>query len=419
MAAEASPIVSKQRQPRYAWLVMALLWGIDIPTGVVFFSVGVLLPIWKEDMGVTPLQAGLLGSSGFLGFGLMALPASIWLTRYNPRLVTLVCALGMAVTAVLQAAAPTVVLLLLGRIAFVAFAVARLQIQVIFIQQWFLPKLYATINSVDFGSRSVGQVLGLAATPALIVLLGSWRSFFVVIAVALLSFGFLWAMLGRERPRPAERSGGPVPIRMGNPAGVLRRHKVLWLVAGTQVGAATAFASFLSFFPTYAIDRLGVSLTTIGVMMGMLPVGGLLGALSSGPISEAIGRRKPIIWLAGLVLPVIYTALLHVESVPMVMLLFLGAGAAGFAVLPILATIPFDMKLEPREVSVALGLMRTLVPVSAAIGPLLVGTLQEVTGSLSLGLSIVAPLALSMFLGGVLLPETGPKGRGVGRAVEL
>ena len=417
MAAEASTTVSKQRQPRYAWLVMALLWSIDIPTGVVFFSVGVLLPIWKSELGVTPLQAGLLGSSGFLGFGLMALPASIWLTRYNPRLITLLCAIGMAVTAVLQAVAPTTLLLLLGRVAFVVFAVVRLQIQVIFVQQWFQPRLYSTVNSVDFGSRSVGQVLGLAATPALVLLLGSWRSFMLVVAAAMLSLGFLWAMLGRERPRPVEGSGA-VPMRMGNPAGVLRRHKVLWLVAGTQVGAATAFASFLSFFPTYAIDRLGVSLTTIGVMMGMFPVGGLLGALSSGPISEAIGRRKPIIWLAGLVLPVMYTALLHVDSVPLMMILFLGAGAAGFAVPPVLATIPFDMKLEPREVSVAFGLTRTLFPIGATIGPLLVGTLQEVTGSLSLGLGIVAPLAFSLFLGGVLLPETGPKGRGAGRAAQ-
>ena len=79
------------KQPGYAWVIMSMLWSMDIINVIIFSSVGVLIPIWREDLGVTPLQAGLLGSAGFLGFGLMALPSSIWLTRYNPAIVTFVC----------------------------------------------------------------------------------------------------------------------------------------------------------------------------------------------------------------------------------------------------------------------------------------------------------------------------------------
>ena len=75
---------------------MSLVWAIDLVTTVVFFSIGVLIPVLREDLGVTPLQAGLLGAAGFLGFGSMALPASIWLTRYNGRTSTLLLTLGMA-----------------------------------------------------------------------------------------------------------------------------------------------------------------------------------------------------------------------------------------------------------------------------------------------------------------------------------
>ena len=81
------------------------------------------------------------------------------------------------------------------------------------------------------------------------------------------------------------------------------------------------------------------------------------------------------------------------------------------AVPPIIATIPLDMRLAPREVAVALGLVRTLFPMGATLGPLIVGAIQESTGSLFLGLSIVAPLAFTLYLGGKFLPETGPKGR--------
>ena len=99
-----------------------------------------------------------------------------------------------------------------------------------------------------------------------------------------------------------------------------------------------------------------------------------------------------------------------VDSVPMAMgLLFLG-GICAMAVPPIIATIPLDMRLPPREVAVAIGLTRTLFPISATIGPLIVGVIVESTGSLFVGLMIVSPMAITLFIGGWLMPETGPKG---------
>ena len=388
---------------------MGNLWGMDLANVFVFMSIGVLIPIWKEDMGMTPLQAGLMGSAGFFGFGVMALPASIWLTRYNPRLITIVSALGMACAALLHAVAPNVTVLLIARFIFVLLAVSRIQMQVIFIQQWFQPRLYAIINSLDFSNRSLGQMIGIAATPSLVILLGGWRPVYVVVAIALTLFSIAWLFLGRERRRTQEE-GGPAP-QVGNPAGVLRRHKILWIVAGCQVGAALAFASFMTFYPTYAIEHFDISLNAVGLLMAAFAVGGIVGSLSAGSLSQLIGKRKPFVWGPGLFLPAIYFALLMVNSLPLAAILLFGAGMCAMAVPPILATIPLDMRLAPREVAVALGLVRTLFPVGATLGPLIVGAIQESTGSLFLGLSIVAPMAFTLYLGGKFLPETGSKGR--------
>ena len=404
-----SGLPATERQPAYAWVVMANLWGMDLMNVMVFMSIGVLIPIWKDDLGLTPMQAGLMGSAGFLGFGVMALPASIWLTRYNPRLVTLVCALGMAGVALAHAAAPNVAVLIVARLAFVLLAVSRIQMQIIFIQQWFQPRLYAVVNSLDFSNRSLGQMVGIAATPALVVLLGGWRATYVAVAIVFAVLSLVWLFVGKERRR-SQQEGGPPP-QVGNPAGVLLRHKVLWIVAGCQIGAAVAFASFMTFYPTYAMEHLGISLTAVGLLMAAFPVGGIVGSLSAGALSQLIGRRKPFIWVPGLLLPAFWFGLLLVDSVPLAMLLLLGAGICAMAVPPILSTIPMDMRLATREVAVALGLMRTLFPLGATFGPLLVGAIQESTGSLFLGLAVVAPLALTLFLGGRLLPETGAKGR--------
>jgi predicted MFS family arabinose efflux permease len=406
---DTSGFTSSEPQPRYAWVVMSNLWGMDLANLFVFMSIGVLIPIWKDDMGITPLQAGLMGSAGFLGFGIMALPASIWLTKYNPRLITLICCLGMAGAALLHAVAPSIEVIILARFTFVLLAVSRIQMQIIFIQQWFKPRLYAVVNSLDFSNRSVGQTLAVAITPALVGLLGGWRAVYVVLAIALVFLSLTWSVIGRERRR-SQAEGGPAP-QVGSPAGVLKRHKVLWIVAGCQIGAAVTFASLLTFYPTYAIESLDLSVTEVGLLMSFFPIGGILGSLSAGAISQRIGLRKPLIWIPGIFLPVFYFTLLQVDIIPLAGLLLLGIGFFAMAVPPILSTIPLDMRLPPREVAVALGLLRTLFPIGATLGPLLVGAIQEGGGSLFLALSIVSPMPVTLLIGGRLLPETGPKKR--------
>ena len=393
----------------YAWVVMAHLWGMDFVNNMVFFSLGVLVPIWREDLGLTPTQAGLLGTAGFMGFGLMALPASIWLTRYSPKLVTLAASLGMAGFTMLQAASPVAVLLMLSRLGFVICSAVRIQLQVMLIQQWFRPRLFATVNSLDYGTRSTGQVIALAATPGLVMLLGSWRSHYFFVGVLLLLITLSWVFLGRER---RARPEGEVATRHEpNPAGVLRRNKTLWMVATAQLGVAVCFGSFLTFYPSYAIDKLDISLETAGLLMSAFPVGGVCGTLASGPLSQWVGRRKPFVFIPGFLLPIAYSLLLQAPSVPVAALVLFVVGVSAMSTAPILFTIPMDLRLPHREVAVAQGLMRTLFPFSAMWGPLFVGLMQESTGSLFVGLMIVAPLNITLFINGVLMPETGIRGR--------
>ncbi len=371
------------------------------------------MPIWKNEMGVTPIQAGLLGSAGFFGFGLMALPAAIWLTKYNARKITLACALGMVAMAILQALATNSGVLLAGRVIFVVLTVARLQIQVMFFQQWFQPRLYSIANSIDFSSRTLGQVLATAITPVLAVMLGGWRHYYIGIAAAITALAVVWAFMGRERQRPARAtaSSASPAADAGNPARVLRKSKTLWLIAGCQMGQAAAFASIATFYPTYAIDRLGISITTAGLLMSLFPLGSIAGSIFSGAASQAVGLRKPFIWIPGVLLPAMYLAVLYAGSMPLIVLLLLASGFFSTVAGPVLFVVPLDLGLKPREVTVAFGLIRTLFPVGATIGPLFVGFVLQVTGSLLLGLSLVAPLAITLFIGGILLPETGPKGR--------
>ena len=76
----------QNEQPRFAWIVMPLLWSMDVIQTLAFFSIGVLMPVWKEDFGLSPTEAGLLGATGFLGFGLYLRLAPSCIASFAPRL---------------------------------------------------------------------------------------------------------------------------------------------------------------------------------------------------------------------------------------------------------------------------------------------------------------------------------------------
>ena len=216
----------------------------------------------------------------------------------------------------------------------------------------------------------------------------------------------VWGVVGKVGPFQQQ---GIATESEYNPGLVLKSNRTVWLIAGSQIGAAMAFGSFMIFYPSYAMINLGISLERTGFLMAAFPLGNIVGSLSAAPISEVLRRRKPIIWVSGIALPLLYTGLMQVDSVTIVLVFLFFAGTCAMAVPPVLATIPLDMGLAPREVAVSLGLMRTLFPIGATAGPLLVGSIQNAGGSLLLGLGLVAPLAFTLFVMGKIIPETGPR----------
>ena len=54
----------------------------------------------------------------------------------------------------------------------------------------------------------------------------------------------------------------------------------------------------------------------------------------------------------------------------------------------------------------------TLLPVVGALGPPLVGAVQQITGSLQMGLLGIVAFPLTLLVGGLLIPETSPRRKG-------
>ena len=385
---------------------MGFLWSLNLIIPMTVMSIGVMLPSMTDELGITPVQAGMLGGVWFFGSAVVALPASIWLSRYSPKRVTFLSILLSAGTVLLQGWAPSFTALLVFRFLFVIVAVSRMQAEVLLIHQWFASKQIGTVLGISTGVMVIGQMIAVGLTPYLLITLAGWRNVYYMLGIIMIATASLWMIIGRERSQSKSTETDSLPRQ--SPIHVLRRHKFLWILAAAPSGAALAFSAVMTFWPTLALETLPLSLTEVGTLMTVFLLGGIVAAFAAAPLSSYFQRRKPFLWLAGIFLPPLYIALFTTNSVIVAGILLFFSGWNAQIWVPIIRAIPFDLQLEPRETAVATGLGMTLLPIVGAMGPPLVGFVQEITGSLEIGLLAIVAFPLTLLIGGLLIPETSP-----------
>ena len=393
------------------WVVIASLWCANIFVVLTGFTLGILLPDIRAEFELSPVESGLLGSAFFLGFASFALPSSLWLSRYRPRLVNLVLTGASSLLLFLQGWAPLFWVLLVGRFLFVTLSVGRATPEVMLIYQWFEPHRVARVLSFNVSVLGIGQTISLAIGPTLLSVLGSWHNVYYLFGCGMLAATLVWYLFGKEHPDSFIESQGSSSLVA--PLAVLREHRSIWLLALCQVGASITFASFMTFWPSFMIEIRDMPIGKSGPLFSLYPVGGFIGTSVAGLLSERIRKRKPIIWTSGLVLPFFYMVLVVTDNEVALAFALFFAGFFAFMVIPIVMVIPFDMGLKPRETAVALGLSRTFTPLAATLGPVLVGVIHQYSGSFLVALSVVVPMPFFMALIGILLPETSPDRSGI------
>jgi MFS family permease len=87
-------------------------------------------------------------------------------------------------------------------------------------------------------------------------------------------------------------------------------------------------------------------------------------------------------------------------------------GVFGVIYMPSVLTIPMELPgMTPETGSLMLAFALGAGNLGGFIGPLIVGYLTDLTGSYLPGFFICCVLSLSLFVGGLLLPETGPNAK--------
>ena len=386
------------RPSRYRWVVMMTFNVAHASAIVGALVLGVLLPTMSEDLGLSPLQQGWLGSSAIIGSLILSIPFGLWFSRYRPMILTAITLFLGAGFVFMQAAATNFTILLMGRLLFGITPVAREASRVLLVRQW-LPA-----REIQLSSGILNAVFGISLTVSFVVAplmleafdndwrqtLYAWGYFSVGMAVA-------WVIFGREnRTVEYEQDTGS---QEGSPMKSLFKFKEPWLLGVAILGYAIAQMSQFTFWPTFMKDEYGMSEVRAGMVIGVVGVVVAAGGMVMLPVIKRFGGyRIPLIGI-GILIAVTNLIVLFTGSLPILLAAFVVNGLARGGFWIPFTSLPFELPgILPREAAVVQGMMFSMLWMGSFVGPLLVAIIQTATGSLQLAMIIsgLCPIAVTL-----------------------
>ena len=381
--------------PRYGWVVLGSFTFNYTLALIPVLTLGLLLPDISDEFSLSPSQQGWLASSVLFANLIFEVPIN-WLTsRYPVWRVSSVCFVAATLFLALHGWAATFPVLIIARVGLGFWLMSTEAPRTLVILQW-MPKRYiSTANGVVFSTIEAILGVGWVIIPFILAWMGSWRDTLYLWAGVCLFANVLWIALGRDRitPEYSER----ISSQVETPLGSLFKYKEPWILGIGMAGAVAGRSAFGTFWPTFTQDYYDTSLTMAGLIIGVVAFAGSPAMLGASTIPYLVRRSPLVLTVCGVILTGSFIGTLFTDSSPLLFLSGIGVGV-GFAFMPVMMTRLYEQPgIRPREVAVGIALIFTMLWGGSAIGPLVVGLIQEATDNLRLALVItsLAPLALS------------------------
>ncbi|WP_312763051.1 MFS transporter [Stutzerimonas balearica] len=423
---ETNQIIDNARFSRFHWMVMALCALLLIFDGYDLFIYGVVLPVLMQEWGLTPMQAGALGSYALFGMMFGALGFGTLADRIGRKKGIAICFALFSSATILNgfASSPTE----FGILRFIAgLGCGGLMPNAVALMNEYAPKrLRSTLVAVMFSGYSVGGMLSAGVGIYMLPRFG-WESMFFAAAVPLLllpvilyylpeSVGFLVRqgrqaeareLLKRVDPTaglPADAAlevadvkGASVSVLALFKEGRTVRTLSIWVAFFCCLLMVYALSSWLPKLMAGAGYSLGSSLS----FLLALNFGGMAGAIVGGWLGDRFNLVKVMIGF--FVAAAVSISLLGFKSpTPLLygLIFIAGATTIGTQILLYACAAQFyGLSIRSTGLGWASGIGRN----GAIVGPLLGGALMAVNLPLQLNFmafaipGAIAALAMTVF----------------------
>lgn len=286
----------------------------------------------------------------------------------------------------LQSWTPVLGALFIGRVGSGLFFTSTQSPRALLIQQWIPRHRISFTNGLAFAGIDLIMGIGFLVTPQFQALAGGWRETFFIWSMILLGLTVVWMIVGGERV--TEEYATRARAETSSPLNALRNYRQLWIMGLGMGGSMAAQAGFQNFWPTLAEDKLGFGAGFVGLALGATTFAAAPTDFLANAIPGLIRRRTLVLSVCSIASVVSLTGMVYATSAPLALSLAVLKGFS-FAFFPVLMIMVFLIPgIRPREIGIGMSFMETSIWGGSAIGPLLVGGLQQATGDLQTALFI-------------------------------
>lgn len=417
MAERGASVVRVGAPPVLLGAILALT-ALNLRAAVT--SVGPVLRELQLDLGISDTLAGVLTTLPLLSFGIIGLLAARIGRRLGTEPALVLAMFAIVAGLAIRAAAPTIGWLLVTTfIALAGIAVANVLVPVA-VKAWF-PDAVGRATGLYSMAISAGVALPAGITVPVADAFGSWRFGLAVWAIpALLALG-PWAVLAVIRRRDARASapvaGGPDVVTGAASASasgattststpvvpVHRRVKAWGLTVFFGLQSLEAYTA-MGWLPAILQDA-GLSPTRAGVMLAVTMAIGAPISLALPVLAARSPDQRPWVYaLAGASVAAYVGLIVAPEAAPLLWAVLLGIGLGAFP----LALVLLGLR---ASTAAGTGALSSLAQgggyLMAALGPVTVGALHDVTGEWVWPLLALLVLLVPKVIAGSLAASPG------------
>ena len=388
------------------WILLICPW-VAIAICFLFSNgVGMMIPMIRQDLGLDLKTISYLSTVTFGTQVILTIPVSIAANKVSPKYLIGFMLIGVAAGSFLHGLAWTMPVIIIARIL-LAIGGSGLNGPLALIKDSWVPmKKITVVNGYEQFFCNSGQVIGTLLITALVGALGGWRNMMYVLGGVASAAAIVWFASYRENTEhpvelSAEKESFLIPLKDA------LKEKSIWLLTLGWPGTTFVWIAFMTFWPTYATENLGLSLTQAGIVTGMIPLFSAISCLLAPQIANLIGKDKLMLWPWGIVLCVVYFAGINVSNFPLLCVIFAIAGFGAYAFVPIGFSLPFKLgTLSPAAINAGIAFMITFMNLGGTLASILVNSLMASMDLKSaLTICCAAPLLWTAF--SLFLPERG------------
>lgn len=370
---------------------------------LLLFSYSILIPSVKLEMNLSHAQAGLIFSTSILSIVFLRLPWGLLSDRIGFATTMKIAMIFIGISGVFRGFASNYEMLLLSQLLLGVGFAAILPCLPKLVYSWFRAELGFSTGVYAMGFP-IGEIVALTLTPYLLTFTGAWRTAFQLFGAWGLTISALWWILGKESSTSGhESSDRSIDVSLKDALIAASKVRETWILVGLCISAMGIYDTLITWLP-YTLEIRGMQPESAGLAASMLPLGFLLAGPVVGASSDRLGSRKPFILVLGLVGGPLILSIALVSGISLSIVAFL-AGFSVTGILTLVLTIPAEHPRTSAYIGSSVGLISSLGNLGPLLIPIAVGYIMDIANSVFYVMAMLAVVAESAFVLGLILRE--------------